>query len=172
MALLIRFMQKEDWEAVATIYQEGIDTKKATFQSGIPTYEEWDKSHLKACRLVAQEDGVVVGWTALTLVSGRCVYAGVAEVSVYVKADCRGKKIGEKLLLELFSASEEEGLWMLQSGIIEINTPSIKLHKKVGFRMVGYRERIAKDIDGIWQNTVLMERRSLVVGAEDCKSSY
>lgn len=164
MELIIREMQKEDWEAVSAIYKEGIDTKRATFQSEVPTYEAWDKSHIQACRLVAVENGTVVGWVALTPYSSRCVYCGVAEVSVYIKADCRGKKVGEKLLRALIEESEKEGIWTLQSGIIEINKASIALHSKVGFRMVGFRERIAQDHNGVWQNTVLMERRSAEVG--------
>lgn len=164
MELIIREMLEEDWEAVASIYKEGIDTKRATFQAEVPTYEAWDKSHLKACRLVAVENGAVVGWVALTPYSSRCVYCGVAEVSVYIKEDCRGKKVGEKLLRELIEESEKEGIWTLQSGIIEINKASIALHSKVGFRMVGIREKIAQDHNGVWQNTVLMERRSAVVG--------
>ena len=164
MDLRIREMKKEDWERVASIYKEGIDTKVATFQTDIPTYEAWDQSHIKTCRLVAEENNTVLGWTALTPYSGRCVYSGVAEVSVYVKADCKGRQIGEKLLRELITASEEEGIWTLQSGILEINQASIALHKKVGFRMVGFRERIARDHNGVWQNTVLMERRSATVG--------
>ena len=164
MELIIREMKKEDWEAVASIYKEGIDTKIATFQSEVPTYEAWDQSHIKACRLIAEVNGILVGWTALIPFSGRCVYSGVAEVSVYVKSDCRGKQLGENLLWEMITASEKEGIWTLQSGILEINKASIALHKKVGFRMVGYRERIAKDHNGVWQNTVLMERRSSIVG--------
>jgi phosphinothricin acetyltransferase len=114
--------------------------------------------------LVAQEKDTVIGWTALSAYSSRCVYSGVAEVSVYVKGDQRGKQVGEKLLQELIIKAEEEDIWTLQSGILEINSASIALHKKVGFRMVGFRERIAKDHNGVWQNTVLMERRSSVIG--------
>ncbi len=160
MGLRIREMMDTDWEAVASIYLEGIKTKRATFQSEVPAFEDWNKSHVKACRMVAEEDNQVVGWSALSAVSSRCVYAGVAEVSIYIKADCRGKGIGERLLREVILESEKEGFWTLQSGIIEINKASIALHKKAGFRMVGYRERIAKDHNGEWQNTVLMERRS------------
>lgn len=164
MVLIIRAMQKEDWAEVAAIYQEGIDTKIATFQNEVPSYEAWDQSHLKSCRLVAESEGRVIGWTALSPYSSRCVFSGVAEVSIYVKADHRGKQVGEKLLSELIIESEEEGYWTLQSGILDINHNSIALHKKVGFRMVGYREKIAKDHNGNWQNTVLMEKRSIRVG--------
>jgi phosphinothricin acetyltransferase len=157
-------MKPEDWNAVEAIYLEGINTKNATFQKEAPTYEEWDKSHVKNCRLVAEWNGIVVGWAALSPYSSRCVYSGVAEVSVYVKADCRGQKVGEMLMRDLIEESEEEGIWTLQSGIFEINKASQALHKKMGFRMVGYRERIAQDHDGEWQNTVLMERRSTTIG--------
>lgn len=160
MELRIREMRDTDWEAVASIYGEGIETNIATFQREVPNYETWDKSHIKSCRIVAEDNGQVVGWVALTAISNRCVYAGVAEVSIYIKSDCRGKGIGEKLLQDVITASEKEGFWTLQSGIFEINTASIALHKKMGFRMVGYREKIAKDQGGVWQNTVLMERRS------------
>jgi phosphinothricin acetyltransferase len=164
MELMIRAMKPEDWKAVEVIYLEGINTKIATFQKEAPTYEDWDKSHVKNCRFVAERNGIVVGWAALSPYSSRCVYSGVAEVSVYVKADYRGQKLGEMLMRELIEASEAEGIWTLQSGIFEINKASQALHKKMGFRMVGYRERIAQDHDGVWQNTVLMERRSTTIG--------
>ena len=159
MELVIREMRKNDGEAVVRIYQEGIDTKIATFQTEVPSYEVWDQSHIRSCRLVAEVDGEVVGWTALSPYSSRFVYAGVAEVSVYIKASHRGKQVGEKLMQALIKEAESEGYWTLQSGILEINRASIALHQKVGFRMVGYRERIAKDSNGVWQNTVLMEKR-------------
>ncbi len=164
MSLLIREMMKEDWEAVNNIYQEGINTKIATFQTEVPTFEAWDQGHIKTCRLVAVVEGEIAGWTALSPISSRCVYAGAAEVSIYISEKFRGKGIGVRLLKELIEESEQEDFWTLQSGIIERNKASIALHQKAGFRMVGFRERIAKDCDGIWQNTVLMERRSLVVG--------
>jgi L-amino acid N-acyltransferase YncA len=160
MELTIREMKQEDWNYVAEIYQQGIDTKIATFQTEVPTYEAWDRSHIPTCRLVAEIDGEVVGWAALSPYSSRCVYAGVAEVSIYIKDNHRGKQVGEKLLKALINAAEKEGYWTLQSGILEINKASQALHKKAGFRMVGYREKIARDHDGVWQNTVLMERRS------------
>jgi phosphinothricin acetyltransferase len=156
-------MQKEDWLAVASIYKDGIDAHIATFHNDIPSYEEWDKSHINTCRFVAVEDDMVVGWTALTPYSGRCAYSGVAELSIYIKNEYRGKHIGERLLQATIEESEKEGFWTLQSSIIEINKASIALHTKAGFRMVGYRERIAKDHFGVWQNTVLMERRSTLL---------
>lgn len=164
MELLIREMKPEDYNAVAAIYHEGINTKIATFEKCAPAYEVWDESHMKSCRLVAEMSGTIVGWAALTPYSSRCVYTGVADVSVYVRADNRGQKVGERLLRELIKQADDEGIWTLQSGIFEINKASQALHKKMGFRMVGYRERIAQDHDGVWQNTVLMERRSENVG--------
>ncbi len=164
MELLIRPMIKEDWEAVASIFKEGIDMKTATFHTEVPTYEVWDQSHLKACRFVAIVDDVIAGWVALTPYSSRCVYSGVAEVSVYIKTEFRGKQVGKRLLEELVRSSEDNGIWTLQSGILENNIASIALHKSIGFRMVGYREKLGRDPNGEWQNTVIMERRSSIVG--------
>jgi L-amino acid N-acyltransferase YncA len=161
MDITIREMKKSDWDAVSNIYKEGIETKIATFQRDAPEYAEWSKEHMKLCRFVAaNNDGDVVGWAALTPVSTRCVYQGVAEVSVYVSSSVKGNGIGKSLLLHLIEASEKNGIWTLQSSIISANKASIHLHKKCGFRMIGFREKIAKDMDGIWQNIVLLERRS------------
>ena len=118
MAYQIRPMLDDDWSAVSRIYQEGMDTNLATFQSECPTWKEWDASHLKDCRLVVAEDDRVLGWAALTAVSGRCVYAGVAEVSIYIAQECRSRGAGKALLLELLRRSEESGYWTLQSGIM------------------------------------------------------
>ena len=153
-------MQKEDWAAVADIYQEGIDSHIATFQKQVPSYEEWDKGHIASCRLVAVEDDTVVGWVALSPYKSRCEFSGVAELSIYIKKEYRGRHIGEKLLNDLIEESEQEGFWTLYSNIMEINKASIALHTKAGFRMVGYREKIARDHFGRWQNIVMMERRS------------
>lgn len=160
MAYQIRKILDNDWPSINQIYQEGIETNTATFQSECPTWEEWDASHLKNCRLVITLNDEVVGWAALTVVSSRCVYAGVAEVSVYVGKEQRGHGAGKTLLFELIRCSEENGLWTLQSGIMSENLASIRLHESCGFRMVGYREKIGRDRYGIWRNTVLMERRS------------
>lgn len=165
MEIMIREMKENDWDAVATIYQEGLDTKLATFQTEVPSYAAWDASHIKDCRLVAEADHQVIGWTALTPYSSRQVYRGVAEVSIYIRKEFRKNQVGEKLLQALITEAESVGIWTLQSSIIEINSASIALHKKVGFRMVGHRERIARDVNGAWQNTILMERRSTVNGA-------
>lgn len=164
MAYQIRKMVASDWPQVSRIYQEGMDTNLATFQSECPAWEEWDASHLKACRLVVTQDGKAAGWAALTTVSGRRVYAGVAEVSIYIGQEHRGHGIGKTLLLELIRRSEENGFWTLQSGIMQNNTASIRLHESCGFRTVGYREKIGRDRFGVWRNTVLMEKRS----ASDC----
>lgn len=160
MVYQIREMLDSDWPQVSQIYREGMDTNLATFQSECPTWEEWDASHLKDCRLVIIEGGKVIGWTALTAVSGRCVYAGVAEVSIYISRDYRGRRIGKALLLEQIRLSEKKGFWTLQSGIMQDNQASICLHKSCGFRLVGYRERIGCDQFGVWRNTVLMEKHS------------
>lgn len=161
----IRKMTTEDLNQVIEIYSQGIKTKTATFQTDAPDVETWDQSHLPEGRLVAVDDrNKLAGWVALTPVSSRCVYRGVAEVSVYIAEDARGKGVGAHLLDVIIKESEKMGIWTLQSGIFEINEASIALHKKCGFRMVGTREKIAQDSDGIWRNTVLMERRSNTVG--------
>ena len=160
MACQIRKLNEADWPEVSLIYQQGMDTGLATFETRCPEFYQWDATHLKACRLAGLQEGKVIGWAALTPVSGRCVYAGVAEVSVYVARDHRGKGAGKALLLELIRCSEESGFWTLQSGIMKENTASIQLHERCGFRMVGWREKIGRDRLGQWRNTVLMERRS------------
>lgn len=164
MDVIIRAMERKDWGAVAAIFQEGIDLRTSTFYQEVPSYEEWDVSHTPDCRLVAVHEDMVIGWTALSHYSRRAVYSGVAELGIYIKTEYRGQKVGEKLLRALIEESEKQGYWTLQAGIFEINRASIALHEKVGFRMVGYREKIGKDNNGIWQNTVLMERRSPRIG--------
>ena len=168
MNIQITKMQPQHWQDVAHIYAEGIATGNATFQKGIPTWEEWDSSHLQNCRFVAlnvttNTEEVVVGWAALTPVSGRCVYAGVAEVSVYVTPQYSGQGIGKMLMQQLIEASETNGLWTLQAGIFPENTGSVHLHESIGFRQIGRRERIGK-MDGEWRDTLLLERRSEKVG--------
>lgn len=160
MEMVIRDMAYGDWADVGRIYQAGMDTNISTFQTDCPPYVEWDGSHMKKCRLVAVADDQVIGWTALTPVSSRCVYAGVAEVSIYIDANNQGMGVGERLLGELIRQSEENDIWTLQSGIMEENAASIRLHEKCGFRMVGYREKIGRDRFGTWRNNVLMEKRS------------
>lgn len=160
MGYQIRKMSRTDWPEVSLIYQQGIDTGLVTLEPHCPAWSEWNRAHLKACRLVTEEDSNVIGWAALTPVSGRCVYAGVAEVSVYVSPEHQGKGAGKALLKELIRCSEEMGFWTLQSGILQENTASLRLHERCGFRMVGYREKTGRDPAGKWRKTVLMERRS------------
>lgn len=156
----VRLFQSQDWNEVKCIYQQGIDTNIATFETSCPTWEKWNDMHLEKCRLVYILDGKVAGWVALTPTSSRRVYAGVSEVSVYVANDAKRQGIGSALLKKLIESSEANGIWTLQSGVIEENTASIDLHKKCGFRIVGIREKIAQDRFGVWKNIVLMERRS------------
>ena len=160
-----RHMVATDYEQVAQIYQEGIATGNATFQQDIPTWKDWDESHLKNCRTVGILDNKIVGWAALTPVSSRCVYAGVAEVSVYVATNYRGLKIGTKLLEYLIEESEVSNIWTLQAGIFPENIASIKMHEQLGFRIVGIREKIGK-MNGKWRDTFLLERRSKKIGIE------
>jgi phosphinothricin acetyltransferase len=163
MDVEIRPMQKEDWSSVASIYRQGIETGNATFQKEMPEWEVWDSSHLKKCRIIACAGKEVIGWAALTPVSGRCVYSGVAEVSVYVSDDYKGLRVGTKLLMSLISESEIEGFWTLQAGIFPENAASLKLHERLGFRKVGIREKIGQ-MDNKWRDTVLLERRSRITG--------
>ncbi len=156
-------MQASHWKAVSKIYEEGIATGFATFETTAPNYSDWDSAHLQQCRFVALKESTVVGWAALSPVSSRCVYGGVAEISVYVSAKHRGFGIGKKLMLQLITESEKLGFWTLQSGIFPENLGSIKLHEAVGFRYIGKRERIGK-LHGIWKDNLLFERRSNVVG--------
>lgn len=155
-------MKPSDWEAVKEIYEEGIATGNATFQQSAPTWHEWNSTHLQHSRIVAKDNNVL-GWAALTPVSGRCVYAGVAEVSVYVSDKARGKGLGKQLLQKLVDESEANNIWTLQAGIFPENIASIKIHEACGFRILGKRERIGK-MNGIWRDTVLLERRSETVG--------
>lgn len=161
----IKPITPDNFPEVVSIYQQGLATNIATFQNDLPQWEEWHKGHLDFCRISIYEGTKMLGWTALTPVSSRCVYAGVAEVSVYVAQDQRGKGIGKILLNELIKQSEANGIWTLQSGIFSENQNSIKLHEKCGFRMVGYREKIGKK-DGIWKDNVLMEHRSKNIGID------
>ncbi|PFG07583.1 GNAT family N-acetyltransferase [Bacillus sp. es.034] len=158
-------MRKDDWSQVAEIYREGIATGNATFQKDIPSWEEWDDNHIQAGRIVVRSGDSIIGWAAMSPVSSRCVYRGVAEVSVYVSARHAGQGIGSQLLSALIEASEQGGYWTLQAGIFPENVASIKLHEKQGFRILGHREKIGK-MDGVWRDTVLLERRSKTAGVE------
>ena len=158
-------MLPQHWEAVKTIYEEGIATGNATFQTAAPSWQEWDNAHIKTCRIIATENNEVLGWAALTPVSSRCVYAGVAEVSVYVAANVRGKNIGSLLLRELINQSEQNDIWTLQSGIFPENVASISMHEKNGFRIIGYREKIGK-MGNVWRDNISLERRSSKIGID------
>jgi len=162
---VIDALNPTDWEQVRSIYLEGIKTEQATFETEAPDWEKWDASHFKTCRLVARARDVIAGWAALSPVSGRRVYRGVAEVSVYVGESFRGCAIGRVLLEALIGCSEQHGVWTLQAGIIAENEASLVLHQRCGFREVGRRERIGR-LNGVWRNVILLERRSKIVGAE------
>jgi phosphinothricin acetyltransferase len=158
-------MAEDDWEIVRAIYLDGIATGEATFETAAPSWTQWDTAHLPAPRLLATAEELVIGWAALSRVSPRAVYAGVAEVSVYVATASRGQGVGRALLERLVEESENNGIWTLQASIFPENVASIALHKSCGFREVGTRERIGKR-DGIWRDTALLERRSQLVGSD------
>ncbi len=155
-------MEATDWPSVSEIYREGIASGNATFEIEVPDWETWDSRHLAACRLVARV-AAVVGWAALSPVSSRAVYAGVAEVSIYVAAASQGCGTGKALLLRLIDGSERSGIWTLQAGVFPENVASIALHKGCGFREVGVRRRPGR-LGGVWRDVVLLERRSSKVG--------
>jgi L-amino acid N-acyltransferase YncA len=161
----IQNMQPAHWQFVKAIYEEGIVTGHATFETQSPGWEDWNEAHLQEPRLIALDHDQITGWAALTPVSGRCIYAGVAEVSVYVGKDQRGKGVGKTLLRALVEASEKNNFWTLQAGIFPENTSSLKIHETCGFRIIGCREKIGK-MNGIWRNTFLLERRSGLVGID------
>jgi L-amino acid N-acyltransferase YncA len=159
----IRAMRIEDWPEVARIYGEGIASGTATFEKEVPSWTAWDAGHLGHSRWVAGGIGALLGWAALSPASRRSCYAGVAEISIYVSAHMRGQGIGRRLLLALLESAESAGIWSLQAGVFAENTASVRLHQSCGFRLVGRRERIAQ-LDGIWRDTLLFERRSASVG--------
>ncbi|HSK64912.1 MAG TPA: GNAT family N-acetyltransferase, partial [Pyrinomonadaceae bacterium] len=146
-------------------YLEGIRSGHSTFETTVPTWEQWDAGHLPFARLVMRDEDVVLGWAALSSASRRHVYRGVAESTVYVKENQRGKGIGRALLEALITESEQNGIWTLQASIFPENTASLELHLRCGFRAVGRRERIAQ-LDGAWRDTLMLERRSSTVGIE------
>jgi len=158
-------MTPQDWEIVRTIYQEGLDTRNASFETEAPSWEEWDKRHHQECRLVYRAGNQVVGGGALSPTSARWVYRGVAEVSIYIKDGQHRKGLGRKLLKALVECSEEKGFWTLQGGIFPENVASIKLHEECGFRLMGRREKVGKHF-GAWRDTAIMERRSKKVGID------
>jgi L-amino acid N-acyltransferase YncA len=153
----------EDWPAIRRIYSEGIATGNAIFETETPDWTEWDKRHLGECRLIARDGEQIVGWIALSWVSSRSMYAGVAEVSVYVAAEAQGRGVGKLLMQSLIERSENCSIWTLQAGIFPENATSIALHKSCGFREVGLRQKIGHR-DGTWRDVLLLERRSSQVG--------
>jgi L-amino acid N-acyltransferase YncA len=158
----LRPLEPGDWAAVAEIYWDGMRDGLATFETEVPTWDEWDAAHFRDHRLVADLMGDVVGWAALAPVSSRACYRGVAENSVYVARQARGLGIGRRLLEALIAGAEHAGIWTIQTSIFPENRASLALHERCGFRVVGTRERIGKR-DGVWRNTVVLERRSEVV---------
>jgi L-amino acid N-acyltransferase YncA len=157
--LLIRALEERDWPTVRAIFEEGIAGGDATFEVAAPSWEDWDRAHLASARLVAEEEGRLVGWTALSPYSSRDCYRGVAEESVYVARGNRGRGVGRALLERLIEESERSGFWTLQAGVFPENVASIALHRSCGFRVVGIHERIGRR-EGAWRDVVLMERRS------------
>jgi phosphinothricin acetyltransferase len=170
MKYLIDIMKTEDWEQVRSIYLEGIVTGNATFESDAPDWEKWDSAHLAEHRFVVREGNRILAWAALSPVSPRCVYSGVAELSLYVSGEHRSKGIGSTLLEAVITSTEKDGLWTLQGGIFPENTPSLHLVKKYGFKEIGRRKKIGKmthgDLAGTWRDVILLERRSTVAGID------
>ena len=160
MPTAMREMLDTDWPNVCRIYQQGIDSNLATFETVCPAWEEFNSSHTMDCRYVALQDNSIIGWTALSPISKRPVYRGVAELSIYINNTNQNKGVGTILLTHLIEKSEKAGYWTLQASIISDNLTSIRLHEKCGFRVVGYRERIGQDRYGMWRDNILMERRT------------
>lgn len=163
--VVIESMTADNWAAVRAVYLEGIATGQATFETEAPSWETWDSAHLSFARLVTRDGKDVVGWAALSPVSQRKAYSGVAEVSVYVAEHSRGKGVGQALLERLIQESEQNGIWTLQAAVFPENAATMALHKRCGFREVGRRERISK-LNVNWRDTVLLERRSRTVGVD------
>ena len=161
--IIIREMIDSDWVEVIKIYKLGLDSGISTFMRRVPEFEYWDNSKLKIGRLVAIYDGKIVGWIVLSPTSAREEYSGVCEISVYIHQDYKRMGIGRKLIEKEIEVSEQNNIWTLQSVMLGNNIPSMKLHECCGFRVVGYREKVARDKNGEWQNTFLMERRSKVI---------
>jgi L-amino acid N-acyltransferase YncA len=158
-------MSAADWPEVRAIYAEGIAEGQATFEVEVPSWEQWDAGHLPHSRLVARQDNLVVGWAALSPISRRSCYAGVAEVSIYVRADDRHRGLGKALLKAVIVESERHGIWTLQGAAVTENLASLRLQESCGFRIIGRRERIAQR-KGVWRDTILTERRSPNAGVD------
>jgi phosphinothricin acetyltransferase len=165
MEIRIGPFEGKDWETIRDIFLEGIATGNATFETDAPSWEKWDAGHLVVPRLAARDGTTILGWAALSPVSSRCVYAGVAEVSIYVGLGRRGLGIGKALLEALITASEQNGIWTLQAGMFPENVASVKLHERCGFRLLGRRGSLGK-LAGRWRDVLLMERRSRVTGID------
>ena len=167
-SVTLRSVQPGDANALLTIYQDGIDTGNATFTEKASTWYDWDNSHLQTCRIAAVQDEALIGWAALSSVTDRCVYGGVAEVSIYVSPAALGRGVGSMLMQALIVDAESHGIWMLQAGIFPENKASITLHQNSGFRIVGMREKLGRmtygPMRGKWRDVILLERRSSVVG--------
>ncbi|MCY3809789.1 MAG: GNAT family N-acetyltransferase [Gemmatimonadetes bacterium] len=159
-------MTPRDWPAVVDIYSQGIESGNATFETEVPDWRSWDGARSPECRLVAEAGGEVIGYAALSPVSGRCVYDGVREAMIFVAAAVRGRGVGGGLLERLVEESEAHGIWTLQAGIFPENAASIRICEKAGFRILGTHERLGRFHDGRWRDVVLMERRSGVVGVD------
>nr|TXF82794.1 N-acetyltransferase [Alkalicoccus halolimnae] len=159
-------MTSADWPKVKEIYAEGLATKLATFETAVPDWKQWNEKHHSFCRHVIEKGETTAGWAALSPVSPRYVYRGVAEVSIYVRSDMGGMGLGTRLLSHLIEESEAHGIWTLQAVIFSRNMVSRRMHERAGFREVGYREKIAS-LNGVWHDTILMERRSPAVSEEE-----
>ena len=160
--MLVDALRPEDWPAVQAIYQAGIDSGNATFETTVPAWEAWDADHLPDHRLVAREGDRILGWTALAPVSDRCAYSGVAEDSIYVAPEAQGRGVGRQLLSAVIATAEHAGIWTVQTGIFPENQASVRLHQACGFRVVGVRERLGR-LDGRWRDGLLLERRSPLI---------
>ncbi len=156
--MVVRTLVSSDWPDVARIYGEGLATGVATFETEMPSWEAWNGAHLPAPRLVAERDGTVVGWVAVSRVSRRPAYRGVVEHSIYVDAGARGSGVGRTLMEALVAEAPDHDIWTIQTSVIEANQASLRLHETLGFRVVGRRERIAQ-LDGAWRDTLLLELR-------------
>lgn len=162
-SVTIRSLTSTDWPRVKEIYENGIATGIATFEPSAPSWKDWDSSHLQFSRLVALENQHIMGWAAINPVSGRCVYGGVAEVSVYVETNYRGRGLGKLVFKELTIDSEKNGIWTLQAGVFTENIASLHIHLQAGFRVIGKRERIGR-LSNVWKDNLLLEKRSTRVG--------
>jgi len=156
---MIRPMTTQDSTRVLEIYKMGIETRNATFETEVPSWADWDSKHLQHSRFVFAENQKILGWAALSSVSARPAYKGVAEISIYIDADFRSKGIGSQLMEKVIQSSETNGIWTLNSSVFPENIATLKLHEKFGFRMIGIKEKVAR-LEGSWRNTVLLERRS------------